>query len=167
MHNIITTRRSIRRYTAQPVPQELVQELLRAGMSAPSACNSRPWHFVVLTAREQLNAIADVHPYAAMLRTAPLGIAVCGDPTALAVDEYWVQDCSAAAENILLAAHALGLGGVWLGVHPRPERAEPIKELLELPDPIQPLCVLSLGYPAEQKETPDRYDPARVHHNRW
>ncbi len=163
----IFTRRSIRKYEARPVPAEATRTLLAAGMSAPSAGNQRPWHFVVVTDRELLDAIPKVHPYAQMVLQAPAAIAVCGE---LALQKHpgsWVQDCAAATQNILLAARALGLGTCWLGVHPKAEREEPIARLLGLPEGIVPLSIIALGYPAEEKDAPDRYDPGRVHDNRW
>ena len=114
----IFTRRSIREYTQQAVPDELVQELLAAAMQAPSAGNQQPWHFIIVTERDQLHALADVLPFGKSLQTAPLGIAVCADLKLARYPDYWVQDCSAATQNLLLAAHALGLGVVWLGVFP-------------------------------------------------
>ncbi len=167
MLNTILSRRSIRKYTAQPVPVEMIEQILRAGMAAPSARNEQPWHFVVVTERDRLANVAAVHPYAQMLREASFAVVVCGDTSRETVKEYWVQDCSAATQNMLLAAHALGLGGVWLGVYPRPERIEPIKTLFGLPERVMPLCVLSFGYPDEKKPPADRYDSGRVHNNHW
>jgi nitroreductase len=166
-YEAITTRRSIRAYTAQPVSEELIRELLAAAMSAPSASNRQPWHFLVITERHQLDAMTAILPYGQMLRQAPLAIVVCGDRERQPMDGYWVQDCSAATENILLAAHAKGLGAVWLGVYPRQERIEPLRRLLGLPDQVPPLAVLSIGYPAEQKEPAGRYDESRIHRDRW
>ncbi len=166
MLDIILSRRSIRRYTDQPVAPALIEQILRAGMAAPSARNGQPWHFVVVTDRAILDAIPTIHPYAGMVREAAFAIVVCGENVG-EVEGYWVQDCSAATENMLLAAHSMGLGGVWLGVHPRLERVQPVKTLFALPEHISPLCILPFGYPAEHKEPSDRYDPARVHQNRW
>ncbi len=166
MLDVILSRRSIRHYTNQPVAPEFTEQILRAGMAAPSARNGQPWHFVVVTDRAMLNAIPTIHPHASMVREAAFAIVVCGE-TSGEVEGYWVQDCSAAVENMLLAAHGLGLGGVWLGVYPRPERVEPVKQLFDLPVHIDPLCILPFGYPAEHKEPADRYDPGRVHQNRW
>ena len=163
----ILTRRSIRQYTDQPVPDEMVKELLEAAMSAPSATNQQPWQFIVITDRQILDAIPDVHPYSAMLKQAPLAIAICGDKLLERSEGYWVQDCSAATQNLLLAAHALGLGGVWLGCHPRLERVEGLRKLLELPDHVTPLSLVSIGYPAEHLPPSNRYDPSRVHYNQW
>lgn len=115
----ILTRRSVRQYTSHLVPKKVVKRLLSAAMQAPSAGNQQPWHFIVVTRREQLNAMAEVLPKGKMLAQAPLGIMVCADTTDLKHQDYWVQDCAAATQNLLLAAHASGLGAVWLGVYPR------------------------------------------------
>jgi len=166
-YEAIVTRRSIRAYTAQSVGEELTKELLVAAMSAPSASNRQPWHFVAITDRQQLNALTAILPYGQMLRQAPLAIVVCGDRERQPMEGYWVQDCSAATENILLAAHARGLGAVWLGVYPREERIQELSRLLGLPEQVAPLAVLSIGYPAEHKEPADRYDDGRIHRDRW
>ena len=163
----ILTRRSIRRYTPEPVPEETVTELLRAAMSAPSAKNLQPWHFVVVDDRQVLDAVRKFHPYSKMLEQAPLAILVCGDSRAEDRQSYMVQDCSAAAQNLLLAAHAVGLGAVWLGIHPRRGRVEGCRELFGLPDHILPVALIALGHPAESKPRADRFDPSRVRRNRW
>ena len=162
----IFSRRSIRQFKADPVAPEVVEILLKAGMQAPSANNLQPWHFVVLSRREVLDKIPTIHPYASMLKQAPLAILVCGDRTLQPMDGYWVQDCSAATQNILLAAHALGLGAVWLGVHPREERIRGIRELLLLPDATPPLSLVALGWPDEHKSRADRFTPAKVTYQR-
>ena len=162
------TRRSIREYTSQAVPDELVQRLLEAAMQAPSAGNQQPWHFILMTEHGQLNALAGILRFGQMLRYAPLGIAVCADLSLTKHPGYWVQDCSAATQNLLLAAHALGLGAVWLGVYPIDERVAGVKQILGLPEQVIPLCVVALGYPAAVPEPPGtRYDKARVHHEHW
>ena len=163
----ILTRRSIRKYKPDPVPDEVVKELLEAAMSAPSAGNQQPWHFIVIRDRAILDAIPTFHPYSQMLKEAPLGIVVCGDLEKQIHDGYWVQDCSAATENLLLAAHAKGLGAVWLGVYPREPRVIGVKEILKLPDYIIPLCIISLGLPAEEKPPSKRFIPERIHYDRW
>lgn len=160
-------RRSIRRYTAQAVPEDVIETLLRAAMAAPSAGNQQPWHFVVLDDRQTLEAIPQYHPYSAMLKEAPLAIVICGDERLEKHKGYWVQDCSAATQNLLLAAHAQGLGAVWLGVYPVMERVAKTQELLGLPPQVIPLAIVSVGYPAEQKGPADRFNPSRVHRNRW
>jgi nitroreductase len=163
----IFTRRSIRAYTNQSVPSAIIEKLLRAAMHAPSAGNQQAWQFVVVTGRPQLNALAEVLPYGKMLTTASLGIIVCGDLEHEKSKGYWVQDCSAATQNILLAAHALGLGAVWLGVYPREQRVLDVRTTLGIPENVIPLCAIAIGYPAEQKERTNRYDPERVHYDRW
>ena len=161
----IFARRSIRKYTAEPVREEDVKTLLAAAMAAPSSSNRKPWHFVVVDDRETLDALAEVHPYGKMLFEATLCIAVCGDPTI--TERVWVQDCSAATENLLLAVTALGLGAVWLGVHPREERVAAVSEILNIPDTIVPLNLIAIGHPAEEKEPRTQYDETRVHRGKW
>ncbi|MFQ6102414.1 MAG: nitroreductase family protein [Anaerolineae bacterium] len=161
----IFARRSIRKYTAEPVDEEDVNTLLEAAMAAPSSSNRKPWHFVVVTDRRTLDALAEVHPYGKMLFEAVLCISVCGDPTIS--ERSWVQDCSAATENLLLAATALGLGAVWLGVHPMEERVAAIREVLNIPETIVPLNLIPIGHPAEEKELRTQYDETRVHRGRW
>lgn len=163
----IFTRRSIRKYTTKKVSKDQIDTLVKAGMYAPSARNQQPWHFVVITNRDLLNQLRDVHPYAKMLQDAQLAILVCGDETLELSNGYWIVDCSAATQNILLAAHGLGLGAVWLGVHPREERKNDIRKIFDLPGHIQPLSLISVGFPDEIKETPDRFKPDRIHYNTW
>jgi nitroreductase len=166
-YEAILTRRSVRAYTRQTVSDSLIKDLLVAAVSAPSAGNQQPWHFVVLTDRERLDALAEVLPYGKMLLDAPLGIVVCADPRLQKYEGYWVQDCCNATENILLAAHAKGLGGVWIGVHPKEDREADVRRVLGMPDHVIPLCSLSIGYPAEATGRVDRYSDERVHRNRW
>ncbi len=163
----IFERRSIRRYTAEPVTPEQLQAVLRAGMAAPSAENGQPWQFVVVDDREKLNRIPEFHPYSRMLREAPVAIVVCGDATLEKIPGFWVQDCAAATENMLLMAQELGLGSVWLGVYPLADRVKALQELLHLPEPITPLAIMPLGHPAETKEPIARFDEWRVHRNQW
>ncbi len=161
----ILARRSIRQYEERPVSDEDIQRLLEAAMAAPSGKNLKPWHFVVITERERLDALGDSAPYWKMLHDAPLGIVVCGDPGESR--KYWDQDCVAATENILLAASMMGLGGVWLGCHPTPERKDAVRDILDIPAEIEPLSVISLGHPAEEKEARTQYDEERVHRESW
>lgn len=162
--DIIFSRRSIRVYTGEPVSEADIQSLLEAGMAAPSASNRRPWHFVVVTDRGTLRALARDHPFGKMMAHAGVAIAVCGDP---AISDWWVQDCSAATENILVAATGLGLGAVWLGSHGRPEREQAVRGVLGIPDHIGVLSLLSIGHPGEEKEARTQYDPVRVHRGHW
>jgi nitroreductase len=159
----ILTRRSIRLYTPEAVKPELVVELLHAAMSAPSAGNQQPWQFVIITERQKLDAIPVFHPYAEMVKLASVAVLVCGDTRLENSKGYWVQDCSAATQNLLLAAHALGLGAVWVGVYPREERVEEFRKLLGIPAEVIPFALIPLGYPAEAKPPSNRYDPSRVH----
>ncbi|NWF94756.1 MAG: nitroreductase family protein [Candidatus Thorarchaeota archaeon] len=163
----IRTRRSIRKYEARPVSSDMIEQILRAGMSAPSAGNQQAWQFVVITDRDILDKIPSVHPYSKMVREVSVAILVCGDLDAEKYKGFWIQDCSAATQNMLLAAHALGLASVWLGIHPRTEREEGLKRLLGLPEHIVPLALLPIGYPAEKKAPEDRYRKEKVHHNKW
>ncbi len=164
---IITTRRSIRKYLKQSVNQEQIEKLLEAAMYAPSARNEQPWHFIAVTERDMLDKIMHSHPYAGMLKDAPMAIVVCGDSNIEKTEGYWVQDCSAATQNILLSAHAMGLASVWLGVYPREERISAIKLLFDLPQHIHPLSIIALGYADEQKNKPQRYNKERIHFNKW
>ena len=165
----IATRASVRQFTDQPVPDAVMEEILRAGMAAPSAVNKQPWAFVVVTEPERIAALNEVHPYA-NLKTATAAVIVCGDmDKALEgrAREYWVQDCSAVTENILLAAHALGLGAVWCGVYPSPDRVSAVSEVLGLPGSIVPLNIVTMGYPAAEVHPKDKWDPARIHYQQW
>jgi nitroreductase len=165
----IMSRRSVRAYDpSRPVAEEQVERLLRAAMQAPSARKQEPWHFVVVNDRKLLNAVADSNPNAQMAREATLGILVCADPRLEDKSPgYWQQDCSAAIQNILLAAHDMGLGAVWTGVFPRPERIGAMKEVFQLPDPVTPVAFVVVGHGAEQPEPVDRFKAERVHRNTW
>ncbi len=163
----IFSRRSIRQYTDKQVAPETIHDVLRAGMSAPSAGNERPWHFIVLTDHDLLDRIPTFHPYSAMLKHASAAILVCGDPSLERHPGYWVLDCAAATENMLLAAHAKGLGAVWCGVYPTEDRVENIRKLLGLADRLVPFSLVPLGFPAEIKQADDRFDESRVHWNGW
>ncbi len=161
----IFSRRSVREYTEEPVAEKEITALLEAGMSAPSARNLKPWHFVVITEKEQLRKLALIHPHGKMLAQAALAIAVCGDQNIS--PDFWIQDCSAATENILIAAAALGLGAVWLGVHPRAEREQGLKSALGLPAHIGLLSLIAVGWPKVKPEPRTQYDPTRIHRERW
>ena len=166
----LMTRTSIRAFTDQPVEAEQVELLLRAGMAAPTAVNKQPWAFVVVQDRAALDQLREVHPNARMLASAQLAIVVCGDmEKALegTARDFWVQDASAATENILLAAHALGLGAVWCGVYPSPDRVAAVSEVLGLPGSIVPLNIVTMGYPAAEVQPKDKWDPARIHYQQW
>lgn len=163
----IMTRASVRTYTAELVDSADVITLLKAGMAAPTAMNRQPWVFVVITDAARRAAMAAELPYCKMAATAPLLIAVCGDKAKFIEDapEYWVQDCSAATENILLAAHAIGLGAVWTGVYPVQDRVEMVSKALGLPEGIIPLNIICIGHPDSDNPAKDKWDPAKVHYN--
>ena len=163
----ILDRRSIRKYTGKKIDPETIRELLTAAMYAPSAVNRQPWHFVVIDDRRVMGQIMEIHPYAAMLRTASHAIVVCGDEQLQHGEGYWVVDCGAATQNLLLSAHALGVGGCWVGLHPREGRKRDISRLLDLPEHIQPFALVALGFPMEQKSRPDRFHPEKVRYNGW
>jgi nitroreductase len=159
------SRRSVRQYTGRPVSDADLKALLEAGMAAPSASNRKPWHFVAVTEPAMLAQLAAIHPYGKVLSSAGLCIAVCGDRDIS--PDFWVQDCSAATENILVAAAMLGLGSVWLGVHPRAERERDLKQFLGIPDHVGLLCLIAVGHPAELPVARTQYDEERVHRDRW
>jgi nitroreductase len=161
---MIFSRRSIREYTDEPVSEADIQSLLEAGMAAPSAANRKPWHFVAVTDRGILQRIAASPPYRRTIGSAPLAIVVCGDP---AISDWWVQDCTAATENILIAVAGLGLGAVWHGCLNREERERPVRQTLGIPEGIGLASVLAIGHPAEEKAARTQYDPDRAHRDRW
>ncbi|ADL53809.1 nitroreductase family protein [Clostridium cellulovorans] len=166
MENILQ-RRSIRKYTDKSVSNEEVDNLLRAAMAAPSAGNEQPWEFIVLRDKSVMEEITKIHPYAKMLLSTDVAIVVCGDISKERFKGNWVLDCSAATQNILLAAQATGLGAVWLGVYPDNERSEAVKNILNLPSNVIPLSIIPVGYPDEEKDVQDRFDKTRIHNNRW
>lgn len=165
--NAILNRKSIRKYTTAHVSKETVEELLRAGMAAPSAGNEQPWEFVVLRDKEIMKKITEVHPYSKMLLNTDVAIVVCGDVEKEVFKGLWVQDCAAATENILISVEDKGLGAVWLGVYPVEDRVEAIKKLLGLPSSVTPFSIIPIGYPDEQKSATDRFNQDRIHYDRW
>ncbi len=167
----IHTRRSIRKYEDRPVDGESIRKLLAAAMSAPSARNAQPWRFVVIDEKPLLTEIGQINPNAKMAAVAPAAILICGDLSLEKSAGYWVVDCAAAAQNLLLAAHALGLGAVWTGVFPREPRIKGLRRLCGLPEDVVPHTLIVLGHPAEQPaeqlDNVDRYRDDRVCRNRW
>jgi len=163
----ILTRRSIRKYSDEPISREKMEELIRYGMYAPSARNCQPWHFVLLNDRDIFLKIEAFHPYTQMLKHAQWGIVVCGDEQLAHTPDYWPVDCAAVTENILLAAHGMGYGAVWLGIYPRQERVAAMKDLLGLPPHIHAFSVISVGYPDQVLPLPERFHPERIHLNKW
>jgi len=159
------TRRSIRKFEDKPVPDEMVRQVLEAAMMAPSAGNAQPWQFIVVKDRDLLNSVADANPYATMARKAPMGILVCGDLSKEKYPGYWVQDCAAAMENMLLAVHGLGLGAVWTGVYPDKERVPDFTRIFKLPENVIPLGFAPIGWPAQTLKSQSRFKEDRVHNN--
>lgn len=163
----IRSRRSIRKFERRPVPPELIRTMLEAAMYAPSARNAQPWQFVVIDDTSALAAYGQKHPNAEMAKDAPLGILVCGDLRLELSPGYWPVDCAAAVQNLLLAAHALGLGAVWTGVYPREDRMTTLRQMCQLPPEVMPHSLVVIGYPAESPPIPERFRPDRVHHRRF
>ena len=163
----IFTRKSIRKFTGEQVSEENLKTILKAGFSAPSAHNYRPQHFVVVRENATLEAIANFHPYGKMLPGAGCGIIVCGDTEKQNSIGFLVEDCSASIQNMLLAAHGLGLGAVWCGLYPVTELTEPMAKLLKLPETVIPVGIIALGQRAQDREAADRYEEDKVHLEEW
>lgn len=164
----IATRTSVRDYEARPVEKEKIEKMLRAAMAAPTAMNKQPWHFVVVDQRNVLDALAGTNPYAKMLKKAPLAIVVCGNTDKMIEGggrDFWIQDASAATENLLLAAHAMGLGAVWTGAYPSEERCISISKVLSLSDNLIPLNMIVVGYPAEHPQPKQKFKEENVSYN--
>ncbi len=167
--NAIFKRRSVRKYTNQNVTDEQVELILRAAMAAPSARNAQPWEFLVVRSKDNFAKIMQVHPYSSMLKEASVAIIVCGNAQREIVigTGYWVQDCSASVENILVQVAEMGLGAVWLGVYPREERILGLRNIFGLPPHVIPLSIISIGYPAEEIAPVDRFDIDKIHIEKW
>jgi nitroreductase len=163
----VLTRRSVRKYTDKEISDIIIDELIEAGISAPSAGNQQPWHFVIIDDHKLIDVIPSFHPHAKMLPGAQKVILVCGDLDLETNKGFWIQDCSAATENILIAARAKGLGSCWLGVYPRDERVNGCRKLFKLPKNIIPFSLISLGYPSVKQEKQERTNSSRVHLNKW
>lgn len=163
----IHSRRSIRKFKKNPVPGELVKDVLSAAMMAPSAGNERPWHFVVISKSKILRELANNRIYASVLDKAPLAILVCADINLDRRNGFWAQDCAAATQNLLLAAHASGLGAVWIALYPHENRIFGVRDVIELPENIVPFAIIPLGYPGEKKSPENRFDPDRIHFEKW
>lgn len=170
-YQTIMSRTSIRLYSQKSVDNQSIEKILRAAMAAPTAGNKQPWAFIVITDKDILQRLSEKLPYAKMIARAPLAIVACGDLSKAfegTEADYWVQDVSAASENILLAAHYMGLGGVWTGVYPIQERVNDVSEVLSLPSNIIPLSVIPIGHPeGEIPETKDKWKPDNIHYNKW
>lgn len=168
--NTILTRVSVREFTGEKISAEQIDTLLRAAMAAPSAINKQPWAFIVIDDEEIIAKLGDALPYSRCSNHPAVAIIPCGDLSKAIEGEmanFWINDVSAATENLLLAAHAMGLGAVWTGLHPDMTRAKLVQDMLGLPEHIIPLCVVPVGVPAEQPEIKDKYKPENIHYNKW
>jgi len=167
---VIHSRKSVRHYINRKAAKEDLLTLVKAGMAAPTAVDRRPWAFVVITDKAKLEELEAGLPYTKMLTKSGAGIVVCGVlEKALPGEgkEFWIQDCSAATENILLAAESMGLGAVWTGAYPSQEIMNYIRKVLGMPENIIPLNVIPVGYPAGDEKPKDKFDPANVHWEKW
>lgn len=160
----IFARKSVRTYLNKGVEKDKIDKMLRAGMAAPSGKDTRPWEFVLVTERASLDSMAETLPYAKMLAQARYAIVVCGDS---ARSSYWYLDCSAAAQNILLAAEAQGLGAVWTAAYPYEDRMEVVRKYTALPENVLPLCVIPFGYPSTEQQPKQKFDENKIHYNRY
>lgn len=168
----IMTRASVRSYTGEQVSDSLVSKILRAGMAAPTAANQQPWHFVVINEQNLKDSITDAFEYTKMVKDCSFAVVVCGDMDNLFQGDvpdggFWVEDCSAASENMLLAAHALGIGGVWCGIYPLKDREQRLRAILNLPSNLTPLNVMAFGYPAQPVAPKDKWAPSKIHYNAY
>lgn len=166
----IAQRKSVRSFTDETVSKDQLEKIVRAGMAAPSAINKQPWAFIVLTDKTMMNALAEKLPNAKMLSQAAAAIVVCGDmDKAIEGDarDFWIQDTSAATENILLAAEAMGLGAVWTGAYPNMEKVGIIRDMLKLPETIIPLNVIPIGHPSGDNQPKDKWIPSNIHWDKW
>jgi len=163
----LLSRRSIRRYTEDTITKEQVEELVKAAMHAPSSKNCQPWHFIIIDDKDVLDAFRAFHPYANMLKYADKAVLVCGDTQLQNGPGYWMVDCANATQNLLLAAHAKGIGAVWVGIYPREDRMSETVRLFELPDTIKPLALVSLGIPVKKSKEVTRFKPERIRYNKW
>ena len=166
----IMTRVSVREFTGEKISAEQIDTLLRAAMAAPSAINKQPWAFIVVTEDELVAQLGEALPYSRCSNHPACAIIPCGDLSKAIEGEmgaFWINDVSAATENLLLAAHAMGLGAVWTGLHPDMNRAKMVQEMLGLPEHIIPLCVVPVGIPAEQPAVKDKYKTENIHYNKW
>lgn len=163
----IRERRSIRRYTAEPVDDACINTVLQAGLCAPTAMNRRPYHFIVIRDRDTLTKLAAGKQYASMLSDAQAAFVVCGDSSVETRREHLHADCFAATQNMLLAIHGLGLGGVWLGVTVDSDWYRQLQDTLKLPAEIIPTAVISVGHPAEERALPHTWQPEKIHWETW
>ena len=161
----IMNRKSVRKYSDEKIEQEKIDTILKCAMAAPSAMNKQPWEILVVTEKEKLEKLAQIAPNASYSKNAQLAIIVCGDSSVS--DKFWIQDCCAVTENILLAAESLGLGAVWCAVYPSEEKVKEIREFFNLPENVIPLNIIPMGYPFDKEEPKQKYNPEKVHLNNW
>ncbi|MDF2538706.1 MAG: nitroreductase [Herbinix sp.] len=163
----IYTRRSVRRFTGEPVSDQDLEAVLKAGFHAPSAHNLQPWDFIVIKNKEKFEQIAKAHTYAKMLPKAEICILLCGDTNKQQMTGFLIEDCSAAMENMLLAAHGIGLGAVWCGLYPVTELTDAMRQICFIPDHIIPVGMMVLGHKGEEKKAAERYDTTKLHYEEW
>lgn len=168
--NNIMTRVSVRDFTGEKISSEQVETLLRAAMAAPSAINKQPWAFIVVDDDAIIAQLGEALPFSRCSNHPAVAIIPCGDLSKAIEGEmgaFWINDVSAATENLLLAAHAMGLGAVWTGLHPDMNRAKMVQQMLGLPEHIIPLCIVPVGVPAEQPAVKDKFKTENIHYNKW
>ena len=164
----IYTRRSIRKFVLKDIPDEDVTKILKAGMAAPTAGNQQPWQFIVIRSREMLDKIVEINPYTKqMLPDVPVAIMVCFDKNREKYENRWQMDCANTTLSMLLAAHMLGYGGLWLEIYPVEERIEQIRQSFDIPESVIPFALVTVGHAAEEKPPSERYDVTLVHFNTW
>ncbi len=164
---MLKTRRSIRKFRQETVPEKTIEQILDCAMQAPSAVNAQPWHFIVVKEKELLNKVSEIHPYAKMTKDVSVAIIVCAEPQREKISGFFPQDCSAATQNILLAAHFNNLGAVWCGIYPNEELMKHFRELFLIPEDIMPFSIIPIGYTDEKTGKADRFEKERIHYERW
>lgn len=163
----IIERRSIRKFKDKEIPNEAIEKILKSAMYAPSGGNAQPWDFIFVTNKDKLNSITNIHPYSHALKSASCAIIVCGNKEKEKFEGLWIQDCSAATQNILLSSHSLGIGSVWLGLYPELDRVKGVQRIFNLPNHITPFAVIALGYSDEKNTMPDRFNKDSIHYDKW
>lgn len=163
----IIERRSIRKFTKEDISDSIIMDILKSAMYAPSGGNAQPWDFFITKDKAIIQGLKETSPYAGPLGTATCAIVVCGNKSKERFDGLWVQDCSAATQNILLSAHSHGIGTTWLGIYPEMTRVKAVRDIMGAPEDITPLSIIALGYPDEFKDVPDRFAEDNIHFDKW
>lgn len=163
----ILNRRSVRSFQKKAISQDIQKTLLECAMHAPSAMNQQPWQFILIEDATTLSKISLIHPHAEMTSEAALAVVVCGDMRLTKTDDFWIQDCSAATQNLMVAAQAFGIGSVWAGIYPRDEIVKNFHKFLHLPKEVIPFSLIVLGYPDREPQKVERFHKERVHINQW